>query len=447
MVFEMGELVQTELGTITPDWKSRETEIGLIPESWDVVPLGDVLTMAQYGLSLKGEKSGHYGLLRMTNQVDGKISTCNLQYVSISESDFSKYSVERGDLLFNRTNSFELVGRSAIFDIVGDYVFASYLIRLRTNAERIDPYFLNYYLSADETQARLKSIATRSVSQSNISASRLRGFPVPLPSISEQKKIAYVLSAVQRAIEQQHRIISLTTELKKALLHKLFTEGLRGEAQKETEIGPVPKSWEILPLEKVASIERGKFSHRPRNAPQFYGGSIPFVQTGDVSNSEGRIETYTQTLNEEGLRISKVFPTGTILITIAANIGFSGILQFDSACPDSLIGLTPNERISTGFLQHYLSTQQPVMDRLAPRGTQKNINIQFLKPWPVLIPSQDEQSQIEHILNITDMKRRLAMKRKVALGDLFRNLIHQLMTAQIRVNDLDIGELETDIME
>lgn len=265
---------------------------------------------------------------------------------------------------------------------------------------------------------------------------------VPIPA--EQRKIASVLSLVQRAIEQQERLIALTTELKKSLMRKLFTEGLRGERQKQTQIGPMPESWEMVELGQIAAIERGKFSHRPRNHPRFYGGSTPFVQTGDVSNCNGRIESYSQTLNEEGVRISKVFPSGTILITIAANIGFTGILEFDSACPDSLVGITPNNRVSVDYLQYYLSTQQPEMDRLAPRGTQKNINIQFLKPWPVRLPPQEEQVGIANCLGKVDTKLHNATKKKDALTDLFRTLLHQLMTAQVRVHDLDLSFLEQE---
>lgn len=299
----------------------------------------------------------------------------------------------------------------------------------------------------DVFDARFFYYALRSIEMPNRGYNRhftvLKEKHIPRPEKAEQRKIATVLGLVQRAMEQQERLIALTTELKKALLHQLFTQGLRGEPQKQTEIGPVPESWEIVPLESIAKIERGKFTHRPRNEPRFYGGQTPFVQTGDVSSCDGRIREYSQTLNEEGVLISKVFPAGIILITIAANIGFSGILEFDSACPDSLIGLTPNERIDIEFLQHYLTTQQPVMDRLAPRGTQKNINIQFLKPWLVPLPSSDEQSEIREALNAVDSKVRVARRKHATLTALFRTLLHQLMTAQLRVHALDLPELET----
>lgn len=262
---------------------------------------------------------------------------------------------------------------------------------------------------------------------------------LPLPPLSEQKKIAHILSTVQRAIEVQERIIQTTTELKKALMHKLFTEGLRNEPQKQTEIGLVPESWDVVKLSEIAKIERGKFSHRPRNEPRFYGGEYPFVQTGDVSNCDGYIRSYTQTLNKDGLAISKMFPAGTILITIAANIGFTGILEFDSACPDSLIGITPNENVHTEFLNYYMITQQPEMDRIAPKGTQKNINIQFLKPWPIPLPSIEEQIQIAGAFSATDRKIRLATQKRAQLQDLFRTLLHELMTAKMRVHELKVA--------
>lgn len=179
----------------------------------------------------------------------------------------------------------------------------------------------------------------------------------------------------------------------------------------------LPSYWKVVKLGEVAKIERGKFTHRPRNDPDFYGGDIPFIQTGDVTASNGRIKNYLQTLNEKGLSVSKIFPKGTIVITIAANIGYTGLLEFDSAFPDSLIGITPTNEtihIDNEYLNYYLWTQQPEMDRQAPRGTQKNINIQFLHPWLVVIPPLPEQRAIAHILR-TIQKAKEARQRELEL--------------------------------
>jgi type I restriction enzyme S subunit len=295
-----------------------------------------------------------------------------------------------------------------------------------------DIKFLAYQLGIDSIQQYV-TMNKRGATIKGITRECLAQIRLNLPPLEEQREISSILSTVQRAIQAQERIIQTTTELKQALMQKLFSEGLRGEPQKETEIGLVPESWEVVELGEIAKIERGKFSHRPRNEPRFYGGEYPFVQTGDVSNCDGIIRSFTQTLNEEGLAISKMFPAGTILITIAANIGFTGILEFDSACPDSLIGITPRDNVNTEFLNYYLMTQQPAMDRLAPKGTQKNINIQFLRPWPVPLPSLEEQIQISNAFSAADQNIRLATEKKTALQGLFCTLLHELMTAQARV--------------
>jgi len=229
----------------------KQTEIGPVPESWEVKPLGDYLTEAQYGISAKGAETGRYAVLRMTNQQQGKIKGADLQYVELTPAQFAKFRVERQDILFNRTNSLELVERTAFFDLEGDFVFASYLIRLRTDSARLRPSFLNHYFNWDETQVRLKSIATRAVSQSNISATRLRGFPVPVPSPVEQNEIVANVDCLDRKLAVHRRKHATFTALFRTLLHQLMTaqirvhdldlEGLLAQVEREAGNSLLPK--------------------------------------------------------------------------------------------------------------------------------------------------------------------------------------------------------------
>lgn len=205
----------------------KQTEIGPMPESWEVKPLDNYLIEAQYGISAKGAETGRYAVLRMTNQQQGRISPDNLQYVELTSQQFEKFRVEKRDILFNRTNSLELVGRTAIFDLEGDFVFASYLIRLRTDAERLRPFLLNHYFNWVETQVRLKSIATRAVSQSNISATRLRSFVVPVPKPGEQDEIVANVDCLDQKFSVHARKHAALTALFRTLLHQLMTAQIR----------------------------------------------------------------------------------------------------------------------------------------------------------------------------------------------------------------------------
>ena len=142
----------------------------------------------------------------------------------------TNHAVRTSDLAclrFNRTNSFELVGKTSLFDLEGDHVFASYLIRVVPDPEKLVPEFANYYLNDDSTQARLRLLATRAVSQSNINATKLRGLRVPLPSLDEQREIACILRVVDEKIAaEESRKVALDT-LFGTCLNLLMTGKLR----------------------------------------------------------------------------------------------------------------------------------------------------------------------------------------------------------------------------
>ena len=201
----------------------KETEIGLMPESWDNIAIGDVAVRTQYGLSVRGRKSGTYPILRMNCQEDGKVHFRNLQFVDLDLEKFETFRLKPGDLLFNRTNSIDLVGRMAIVEDNRPAVFASYLVRLTVDFERCVPKFLNYFMNWPRTQVEIKKLASRAVGQANINATKLRTVLIPLPAIGEQREIVTILDAIDRKIDLHRRKRGVLEQLFKALLHKLMT--------------------------------------------------------------------------------------------------------------------------------------------------------------------------------------------------------------------------------
>ncbi len=156
--------------------------------------------------------------------------------------------------------------------------------------------------------------------------------------------------------------------------------------------------WPTLALEDLASVQRGKFSARPRNDPRYYGGDIPFIQTGDVAKGNGHVTSYSQTLNADGLSVSKLFPKGALAITIAANIGDVAEVDFDFACPDSLVVIQPNDGINSDWLRYCITAKKPLLESLAPQNAQKNINLEALRPLPLDVPSAGEQGKIACVI-------------------------------------------------
>ncbi|EAQ95652.1 restriction endonuclease subunit S [Congregibacter litoralis] len=168
--------------------------VGRYFNGWNLVPLGELLTAAQYGLSESLHGKGQYPILRMMNLEDGKATADDLKYLDLSDSDFETYRLVSGDVLFNRTNSYELVGRTGVYDLPGDFVFASYLIRLKTDIDRLSPEYLSAFLRAPIGRRQVMSFATRGVSQANINASNLKRVLVPLPPIGYQKEVVELLT-------------------------------------------------------------------------------------------------------------------------------------------------------------------------------------------------------------------------------------------------------------
>lgn len=209
---------------------------------------------------------------------------------------------------------------------------------------------------------------------------------------------------------------------------------------KQTEVGLIPSDWEVKKLGDVSFIKRGKFTPRPRNNPIYYGGNIPFVQTGDVTKSNGKIIHYTQTLNEQGLAVSALFKKGTILMTIAANIGYTGILQIDMACPDSLVAI---DGINTdnNFLNFYFSFKREKLEELATTGAQMNLNIERLTPFQIpLPPTKAEQTAIATALSdadalISSLEKLIAKKRNIKQGAM-QQLFETGNLQELRLDDI-----------
>lgn len=417
-----------------------------LPTNWSLRPLTELAHLTKKPRSLDRSLVETIPFIPMAAIPDGGGGLKGWE-TRTSEEVRSGVYFESGDVLLAKITPCLENGKQVLApEVPGGWGYASTEV-FPLKAIGLTNEFLDLYLRVPRVRVHLASVMQGSTGRRRLPKDSLMALTVPVPPLPEQHAIAHVLRTVQRSKEQTEQVIAAAKELKRSLMRHLFTYGpvaVDSVAEvdlEDSEVGPRPSNWELRPLEDLATIERGKFSHRPRNDPDFYGGNVPFIQTGDVTASNGRISTYRQTLNEAGVSVSKVFPRGTIVITIAANIGYVGILGFDSAFPDSLIGITVGDEMGAEYLSYYLGSQQGVMDRKAPRGTQKNINIQFLRPWPTLCPPKEEQERIVEMLAVVDVKIEAEEQRRDALGLTFASLLDHLMNAKIRVTDIDVKEL------
>jgi type I restriction enzyme S subunit len=425
----------------------RMTELGLLPVDWEILNLGEMALEVNSGITPRGGRETYLKagipLIRSQNVQMNRLSLRDVAFISNETHQSMGHSaISVGDVLLNITGASIgrvcFVPKSLKVANVNQHVCK---IRLKDNADHI---FISYFLSSPIGQSQIMG-SQYGTTRQGLNYGQVKSFRIPLPPLPEQKKTAVILSAIQESQEKAGAVIQAAKELKKSLMKHLFTYGpvsledAEHVPLKETEIGLIPEEWRAVKLGDVATLERGKFAFRPRNDPRFYGGNFPFIQTGDVSSSNGWIRTYSQTLNEKGLSVSRLFPKGTLVITIAANIGDVGILAFDSAFPDSLIGITPTSRINNVFLLYYLQTQKEKLNQIAPKSTQKNINLQLLRPYFTSLPPLPVQQKIADTLSSLDHKIEAEENKKKALEALFKTLLSNLMTGKIRVNHLEIA--------
>ena len=266
------------------------------------------------------------------------------------------------------------------------------------------------------------------------------GFDIP-----EQRRIAHVLSTVQTAIEQQARLIALTRELKSALMRKLFTEGLRGEKQKETEIGLVPESWEQLRLEKAGDVIYG-IQAAVANNLQPVGMKI---LTNKNITLDGQI--VLDEINYFELKTKRHFEAvlkkGDILFNWRSgskkHIGKTAYFNLDGEYTHSsfILRIRPNDNVNGRFLfwyLYFLRASGYFLQKHDISSVNATFNKSAVDALSVFLPSKDEQEEIASILDTVDAKIALLKQKRDVQEELFRTLLHQLMTAQIRVNELEL---------
>ncbi len=202
-----------------------------VPAGWGLVPLRELVTRVQYGLSLKADGDARRGvpILRMANIRDGKLDLSHLKYLNPEGKTLGSYGLARGDILFNRTNSPELVGKAAVFDVDLEAVFASYLVRLACDGRRVIAPWVCGWINSPWGRWWARTVRTDGVSQSNISTSKLLAMPVPVPSLEEQREIVSRVEELLATAGRIERRLATATRASDRLVQSVLAGALRGE--------------------------------------------------------------------------------------------------------------------------------------------------------------------------------------------------------------------------
>ncbi|WP_373478367.1 restriction endonuclease subunit S [Geminocystis sp.] len=411
--------------------------LGEIPQTWELT--SGRTCFAQQEIKNKGNQettvlSLSYGniVIKPEAKLDGLVPESFETYQIV---DVGNIIIRSTDLQNDKTSlRVGLVKNKGI-------ITSAYLC-LVTN-EKIKPEFAYYLLHAYDLLKVYYGMG--SGLRQNLSFTDFKYLKLPLPPIEEQEKIVKFLDKkceeVEKSIELKQRLIALLDEQKSIVINQAVTKGLNPNAPMKDSgidwLGDIPAHWEVKKLKYVCKIFRGKFTHRPRNDPKLYDGKYPFVQTGDIARARKFLTTYNQTLNEKGLRVSTLIPKGTVLITIAANIGDITILNFDSCFPDSVVGFYPYQILKRDFLYYALVSMKQKFINSSIQNTQMNLNVERIGVNFILIPPIEEQEKIveyleEKTAEIEELKEK-TLQQIEKLKELKQILIAEAVTGKIKV--------------
>ena len=330
-----------------------------------------------------------------------------------------KYVVNAGDLLIGMDGEF------GCFEWKGNPSLLNQRVcRLQDFTGELIPRFLFYgvndYLKAIEDVTGFATVK-------HLSSKQVLDIDFPVPPLPEQHRIVAILDkafdGIATAKANAEKNLQNARALFESHLQAVFTE--RGEG------------WELKTLEEIATtFGRGKSRHRPRNAPHLYGGKYPFVQTGDIRNAGHVITEYSQTYSEAGLAQSKLWPKGTICITIAANIAETAILRFDACFPDSVIGVVANPmEADVDFIEYLLQSFKARIQSMGKGSAQANINMGTFEnerfPFPSVAVQKTIVAKLDALAEETQRLESLYRQKLAALEELKKSLLHRAFCGQL----------------
>jgi len=426
----------------------------VLPEGWaagileELIGREGMLTDGDWIESKDQDPHGDVRLIQLADIGDGYYKDKSSRFLTSEKAkELGCTFLEKGDVLVARMP--EPLGRTCIFP--GDpkpVVTAVDICIIRTGDDGADHRWIMQTVNSPEIRRRIESLQ-KGTTRKRISRRNLASLTLPTPPFNEQRRIAVkveeLLTRVNTTKKRLTKVTNILKRFRQAVLaaacsghltadwrstqkelepadhlvehiRRKYREQYEAECSKAKREGKkLPKKPEILELRKVETaglpeipdewmwiylpalghLSRGKSKHRPRNAPHLYGGPYPFIQTGDIAQSRGLITSHQQTYSEAGLAQSHLWPSGTICITIAANIANSAILTYPACFPDSVVGLISDKSLSLKeYAEYFIRTARSNLDQFAPSTAQKNINVDILSDLAVPLPPLAEQEEI-----------------------------------------------------
>ncbi len=364
----------------------------------------------------------------MGNLQGGKIDWNDLVYTA-DEREIAKYALRSGDVLFNRTNTIDLVGKTSIYRGEQPAIFAGYLIRINAKKDLLDSHFLNYTLNTELAKKYSFKVLSVAVGQANINGQKLKTYPIPLPpTTAEQSAIATALSDVDALLSGVDKLIAKKRDLKQAAMQQLLTG--------KTRLPGFDGEWEVKRLDQLANIRSG--GTPSTSIARFWDGGIPWCTPTDITQLNGSkyLAQTSRTITQDGLLNSsaELIPANSVVMTSRATIGECAINSVPVTTNQGFKNFVPFEATDVEFLYYLLQTQKQGFVRLCAGSTFLEIGKTQLAAYEVQLPTtKEEQAAIAEVLSDMDAELAALEARRDKSHLLKQGMMRELLTGKTRL--------------
>jgi type I restriction enzyme S subunit len=400
----------------------------MVPEGWRRLPL-EMVAQVRSGVA-KG-KSGlkdpiTVPYLRVANVQDGRVVLDEVKDIQIERHQLDRYSLRYGDVLMNEGGDYDKLGRGDVWQgQIEPCLHQNHVFAVRPDSTLLDSFFLAALAASNYGKTFFLSCAKRSTNLASINSSQIKEFPVLLPPLPEQKKIAQILSTWDQAITATERLLENSQQRKKGLMQQLLTgkkrlPGFEGE-------------WKAVKLSSVAAMNSGG---TPKSSvEEYYHGEIPWVSIADMTSRGKWIDRTEKNLSKLGIDNSaaRIYPANTVLYAMYASIGECSIARIPVSSSQAILGIRAGQDLHFEFLFFYLAHLKEKIKLQGQQGTQSNLNAGMVKDFRIALPSLVEQVRVSEVLNLAD-REIVGLKKYINhLKQEKKALMQQLLTGKRRV--------------
>ncbi|MGE0709029.1 MAG: restriction endonuclease subunit S [Planctomycetota bacterium] len=436
---------------------STASDLGVVAADWRIERLGDLFSRIANGTSAKQSREGTgYPVTRIETISSGVIDPARVGYVDVPLEDLERFRLLSGDLLFSHINSIKHIGKIALVkDSSPPLYHGMNLLLLRPRRDLIHPSFAYYLLTSPPAKSLFESRAKPAINQASINQKQLQSIALPLPPYPEQKKIAAVLSSVDKVIEATQAVIEQTQRMKQGLMEELLTRGIGHTEFQETEIGRIPASWRVATLGTVADVAYGLTVNSKRRTG---AGRAPYLRVANVHR--GRLDL--REVKDIGLLPGdagkyRLEPGDVLCVEGHANPAELGRCALwrgelpNCLHQNHLLRARPHA-VRSHFLCAYLNAMpgRSYFGLHCKTSSGLNtLNSRVFGGCPVAVPPEREQQQIEAILGALDAQEEGAARHLQQLLTLKRGLMQDLLTGRRRVplSAVEVAAAEAEAAE